>query len=222
MIARLRYITLIVIAIFFVQNVSAQSSGLFQLEDKNFYGGVVLGANMCTVDGDGYGGYHKVGFNAGGVVYVKFVKNFLGSIELLYTQKGSRGVNATEYSNLGPGFEKYYLDLNYVEVPLVLHYALTTKWHLGAGGAYGRLINSKEDAYAAVPIYLKEEDHPFKKEDLSFILHLGFQFGNGIFITGRYQRSIATVRDPLYVPIGFGGGNQYNSIFSFRLMYLIP
>src|ERR1043165_3946882 len=39
---------------------------------RAFYGGLVVGANFAQVDGDNYAGYHRIGINAGGIVYTRF------------------------------------------------------------------------------------------------------------------------------------------------------
>ncbi len=211
----------IVVFLAFVNGTWAQSGTLLS-EEQSFFGGVVLGANLCTVQGDGYSGYSKVGLNAGGMVYVRVSHKLFADLELLYAQKGSRGVNQVESIYVGTSFEKYYLDLNYVEIPLVFNYVFNEKWHGGIGGSYALLLGSKEEAVSAVqPVYIKNDEHPFKSNDINFILNLGYELGGGVFVNARYQRSVATIRDPFYVPVGFGGGNQYNELFSFRIMYLI-
>jgi hypothetical protein len=201
-----------------------QSRGYFTNENdtRTFYGGLLIGANFSTVDGDNYGGYHKVGLNTGGVVYARFLPMLFGSLEFLYTQKGSRGVKVFESSYVGTAIEKYYLDLNYVEVPVIVHYAFTDQLNIGIGGAYAQLLKSKEDVYTDQPIFLDPAKYPFRKDDYSFILDAGFQIGSGLFVKGRFQYSTATIRDFDKVPIGFGAGNlQYNNLFSLRVMYLI-
>lgn len=197
-------------------------AGTLLNEDRSFFGGLVVGANLCTVQGDGYSGYSKIGLNAGGVVYARIANKLFADLELLYAQKGSRGVNQVESVYVGASFEKYYLDLNYVEIPLVLNYVMNEKWHGGIGASYAMLLGSKEDAVSAVqPIYIKNDEHPFKKNDVNLVFNLGYELGNGVFVNARYQRSVSTIRDPYYVPVGFGSGNQYNDLFSFRIMYLI-
>lgn len=214
-------LTYIIVFLLFAKSVLAQSGTLLSNE-RAFFGGVVVGANLCTVQGDGYSGYSKVGLNAGGMVYAKIANKLFADLELLYAQKGSRGVNQVESIYVGTSFEKYYLDLNYVEIPLVFNYVFNEKWHGGIGGSYALLLGSKEDAVSAVqPVYIKNDEHPFKKNDINFILNLGYELGGGVFVNARYQRSVTTIRDPFYVPVGFGGGNQYNELFSFRIMYLI-
>ncbi len=204
-------------------DVAAQSRGYFtdDNDERTFYGGLLLGANFSTVEGDTYGGYHKVGLSAGATVYARFSRTFLGSLEFLYTQKGSRGVKVFESAYVGTAIEKYYLDLNYVEVPVVINAVITDQLTIGVGGAYAQLLNSKEDVLTDQPIFLDPARHPFRKEDYSFILDAGFQIGSGLFIKGRYQSSVATIRDFDKIPLGYGQGNlQFNGLFSFRIMYL--
>lgn len=217
----MRRLAYIVVFLALTSGALAQSGTLLNTEQA-FLGGAVVGANLCTVQGDGYGGYSKVGLNAGGMVYVKVANKLFADLELLYAQKGSRGVNQVESIYVGTSFEKYYLDLNYVEIPLVFNYVFNEKWHGGVGGSYSMLLGSKEEAVSAVqPVYIRNEDHPFKSNDINFILNVGYELGNGVFVNARYQRSVTTIRDPFYVPVGFGGGNQFNELFSFRIMYLI-
>lgn len=205
-----------------IANSAIAQSGTLLSDEHSFLGGVVVGANLCTVQGDGYSGFSKVGLNAGGLVYAKISYKLFADLELLYAQKGSRGVNQVESVYVGTSFEKYFLDLNYVEIPLIFNYVFNEKWHGGVGGSYAMLLGSKEDAVSAVqPVYIRNEDHPFKTNDINFILNLGYELGGGVFVNARYQRSVSTIRDPFYVPVGFGGGNQYNELFSFRIMYLI-
>ncbi|MEZ5015630.1 MAG: outer membrane beta-barrel protein [Flavipsychrobacter sp.] len=191
--------------------------------DKTFYGGLVFGANFSTVEGDNYGGFHKVGINGGATVYVKLLGSFYGNVEILYSQKGSRGVKTVSSIYTGQGVERYFLDLNYVEIPLIINYFYNDKWHGGLGVSYSQLINSKEDAYAAQPVYLKEDPSSFKSSDMNLLLNLGYQFGRSLYLNARYGYSLSTIRDPQRVPVGFGNGsNQFNSLFSLRLMYLFP
>jgi hypothetical protein len=198
------------------------SRNFFQNDSQPFYGGFLLGANISTVEGDTYGGYHKVGLNTGVTVYATILPSFLASMELIYSQKGSRGVKVAESYYAGTFVERYYLDLNYVEVPVVFHYLFTSQLSVGLGGSYAQLIKSKEEAVTDQPVSLRPDINVFRKEDYNFIFDGGFQIGDGLFFNARYQFSLATIRDWDRIPVGFGyGGAQYNNSFSFRLMYLL-
>lgn len=192
------------------------------IEDpKVFTGGPILGVNFTQVDGDSYYGYHKVGLTAGGVVYVHFTQWFGASMELVYTQKGSRGVNVTESPYIGTYVEKYSMNLNYVEVPVLLH-AKSNRVDFEAGVAYARLINSKEWAQADVPVIIDPEYNKFNTTDIDYLIGGSINIYKQLYLNIRYQYSIASIRDSYRIPVGFGygGSGQFNNMFTARLMYL--
>lgn len=203
---------------------SGKGRGFFKREDYDdrvFYGGLVAGMNFSTVDGDGYSGYHKVGFNGGGIVYIQPAKRLLVSLSLLYSQKGSRGVSVYDSYYTGTTIDKYWLNLNYVEVPLVLHLLLNDKWQIGSGASYARLLTSTEGAYSSVPTYFNASLQQFHQQDIEYIISGTMQFYTGWFLDATYQYSVSTIRDADKIPVGFGGGAQYNGLFSLRLIKLI-
>ncbi len=204
----------------------SQSRGFFKPDDeRTFYGGATLGANFSTVNGDGYGGYRKVGLTGGGIVAIRVLPKLLTSVELLYSQKGSRGVAETNSIYSGPGFDKYYLNLNYVEIPLMVQYVMNDLFRLGVGASYAQLLNSKEEIITAQYNVKDKPGNEFRKQDYNFILGGGVQFGSGIFLEGRYQFSLASIRDANKVPYYYqyigGQASQFNSLFTFKIMYLI-
>lgn len=192
--------------------------------DRKFYGGFAAGLNFSALNGDAYEGYRKVGLNLGPTVYVKLLPKLLASLDLLYTQKGCRGVRVLESYYSGQFIESYRVNLNYYEVPVVLHYLLNDKWNIGAGAAYGGLISSKEDAYTDQPFTFNPSLTAFRTEDISYVLDASMQFYKGWFVNMRYQQSMVTIRDVQNIPYYFsnGAGRQGNSLFSLRLIRLIP
>ncbi len=197
---------------------SRAQSNFYEEEPKTFTGGIVVGTNFTQVDGDTYYGFYKVGLNAGGIVTVRFSESFGASMELLYAQKGVRGVNVLESPYVGTYVEKYYLNLNYVEVPILLHIkpSKLCVWQrqldIEAGISYARLINFKEWAEADQPVLIDPNINYFKTSDLDYVLGLSFKAYKNIFINTRYQYSIFTIRDPTRIPVGYGYGTtgQYN------------
>lgn len=198
-----------------------KSRGYFNDQERFFYGGLAVGANFCQVDGDGYSGYHKVGLNAGGLVYVRLLKRLLTSVEIIYTQKGSRNVKVYDNYYTGTAIDKYSIDLNYAEVPLCFHYILNDKWHANFGASYAQLIKSKEEVFGPQQTYLNQSLYPFRKRDFNMILGGTWQIGDGLFLDGKYQYSLNTIREFYNIPPGLGGGAQYNNLFTLRVMYLI-
>lgn len=202
---------------------NAQSRNFFLEDTRTFYGGFVLGANFCQVDGDTYAGYSKVGLNGGGQVYVHLSPKILASVEILYSQRGARGLRTVESQYVGSYVSKYFIDLNYVEVPVAIHWAYNSKFHFGLGGSYSRLINSKEDFVGDQPVYFDPSLYSFRKEDINAFINAGYQFGKNLFFSLRIQRSVTSIRDWDKIPAGFGYGakGQVNNFFNLRVSYLI-
>lgn len=190
-------------------------------KEQVFYGGFTAGGNFSTVDGDSYGGYRKAGLVGGGTVYVRLLPKLLTNIELLYTMKGSRGVELKNSYYTGDFFERYWLDLNYVEIPLMLHYTFTPRLHVGAGAAYAQLIKSKEDIYTDQPVTINPLTTEFNSTDVNYIIGAGWQIGDGWFLIARYQQSTSSIRSPQNIPVWQNSYRQINKLFSLRLMYLI-
>ena len=194
----------------------------FKREDRNFYGGFTIGANFCEVIGDAYHGYHKVGLNAGALVVGRISEEFGASLELLYSQKGSRGVREINSNYSGAMFEKYYLDLNYVEVPFQLHFFSGRRTIVGTGISYSRLLKSSESLSTDQPVYLNPKEHEFNKDDIAVVFSGGLGFFDHWMISLRYQYSLKPVREWDKVPVKLGSGNQTNTYFTVRLIYFIP
>lgn len=191
---------------------------------RTFYGGLAAGTNFSQVDGDQRSGYHKVGLNAGPLVYIRFLNSFGASMELLYSRKGS--LDKHHGANLYgvPYLDEYRLKLNYVEVPVMFWYFGAKRLSYGLGASYARLISSKEEAWGNFPVNLDPELYPFRKDEFSYLAGIGFEFYPGWLIQLRYSYSITSVRDAARIPIGYGGGvapGQFNNLWSLRLIYLV-
>jgi len=190
-------------------------------EFKAFTGGPVCGLNFTQVDGDTFYGYHKVAINAGGLVYVHFTKALGVSMELDYTRKGSRGELVTQGSAVGTYVEKYFMNVNYVEVPLTFH-IISHGFDFEAGASYARLVNSSEwvetDHYVSIDPVVNR----FNTSDVDFILGMMYKLYKGWHVNARFQYSLTSIRPPERIPLGFGWGDlgQYNNMFSLRVMYL--
>ena len=208
------------VAFFLCTKVDAQSN-YFADDQKVFNGGLILGANFTQVDGDTYYGYHKVGINVGGVVYVHFTHSFGASMELLYSQKGSRGEDIIESPSIGTYVEKYFMNLNYVEVPLTLHY-IYHNFDLEAGVSYAYLITSGEWIEADQPVNIDPVLNRFNTTDFEYIFGISHKLYKKLYANIRFQYSILSVRPNDRIPFGYGYGNegQYNNLFNLRLVYL--
>lgn len=194
---------------------------------KKFFGGLTAGINCSQVDGDNYSGFHSAGLNAGGLVYWFFAPNVAGSMEFLFSQKGSHGVNEAYSPYGGAYYAKYKLRLNYVEVPIVFHYVFPIKNHqylVGLGGSFNALLNSKESMEdMGVPVSFDPGDYPFNEYTFDIIGSIGMLFGKHFIVEARYQYGLTPLRDwdkvAPFVP-GMGERDELNNMMAFRLIYL--
>ena len=112
-----------------------------------FSGYLVAGPNANQINGDRLAGYNRLGARAGIGVYSDLSDRWRWSLEIAYTQHGSRASAREERGQLS-FYEK--IALQYASVPLSIHYMDwlsddETFYHLEfvAGGAYNRLIGSE-------------------------------------------------------------------------------
>ena len=189
--------------------------------ERKFTGGLVAGINACQVDGDYLNGYHKLGINVGAVAFVNFTSKIAASLELLYSQKGSYSVSTNESPYFGTYFAKYSIHLNYAEVPVVFHYYITPRYHLGIGASYNVLISSKEMYNdASFNTVIDPEVYPFNRHTFDALFSGNVALWRGLMLNVRYQYSLTTIRKLQNIPAGLGFENQKNNMFTFRLMYL--
>ncbi len=217
---KLRCISLF--SLLFSLGVKTYAQSNYFIEDpKVFNGGLILGLNFSQIDGDTYYGYHKVALNAGGVVYVHFTPAFGASMELLYSRKGSRGEDVTESPAIGTYVTKYFMNVNYVEVPLTLHY-IYYKFDVEAGISYAYLVSSSEWVQADQPVLIDPVANAFNKTDLEYIFGLSRRLYKKLYANARFEYSITSIRPADRIPLGYGYGNQgqFNNLFSLRFIYL--
>jgi len=187
-----------------------------------FYGGVLVGSNFCQVDGDYFAGYYKAGLNVGGIVYGQLAKHVALSLEILYSQKGSKSgnervvnVNTTSYI-----IQDYGISLGYAEIPVMLNYFDKRKSHFGAGFSYSQLVSSSEKLQTnPTPAPVDLTKYPFKKYDVNFLIGTEMHLYKGLFLNVRFQYSILPIR--VNIPPGFSRSEQFNNLWVVRLMYLL-
>ncbi len=188
--------------------------------EKRFYGGIVAGANMCQIDGDGLSGYHRVGLNVGGIVKWQIHPKIVTDVELLFSQKGSKSARQNADGYIGSYFEFYNIKLNYAEIPIIFNYIINQKYQVGIGASYNALVRSKEiyqTPYGTTEF--EPELFKFNSQNVDLMLNLTGVF-NGWIAGIRIQYSVTPIRNAYYVPEGLGGGNQFNNIVALRLGYL--
>ncbi len=192
-----------------------------------FKGYGALGFNIAQVDGDEVYGYKKYLGNAGLGVMVPFGGNWDLSLETSFNQKGAKGIPGRIIEE----YDKYDLRLDYVEVPVLVHYTDKGFITAGLGFAWGRLVGLNErEAF-----YIVEEekfewtdtgiginDNVFKKDDFSVLIDLRMPIYQRLKFNFRFQYSMAQFRERTYTNIAGSTRDRlyYNNVLTFRLVYM--
>ncbi len=199
---------------------AANAQSYYVDDYRTFYGGLIVGSTFSQVDGDNFAGYNKVGLTVGGIAYAQLASKIAGSVEILYTQKGSRSTKTQASNNRLYLITQYDINLSYAEVPIMINYFDKRKSHFGGGIAYSQLISGNEvvQTQPSFPDSLALENYPFKKYDLNFVLSGQLHLYKGLFLNAKFQYSLLPVRTDIYPE--FGRPEQYNNMWVVRLMYL--
>ncbi len=192
-------------------------SNYYTENERKFYGGLVMGTNFIQVDGDQFAGYNKIGLNVGGIMYLKLSEQLAASMEILYSQKGSKSVQ-TKTIGTGYAITAYGITLNYAEIPVLINLIDKHKSHFGAGFSYSRLATSSEYITTNPPQVFDLTKYPFNKSDINWILSGNLHLWKGLYLNGRFQYSLIPIRDK--IPQSYAKATQYNNLWVMRLMYL--
>lgn len=92
-----------------------------QVQAQSFSAGLTAGVVTSQVDGDGYGGFHQLGWTAG--VFGRLPSEGPGAfqMELKYSLYGAH----SDAKELELGMNPMSIRLHYIEVPLMYHYCLS-------------------------------------------------------------------------------------------------
>ena len=211
----------LVLFLFLFGRVGAKAQDYYIEQPRPFTGGIVVGTNISKVDDiDDFSQFHKVGWNVGGIVHIKFTQQFNVAMEMLFSQKGDHEVNESNSVAIGSYFAEYYLRLNYVEVPVTLHYK-KAKWDYELGLSYARLISSFESISIDQPVFLDPNLYYFNKDDYEMIFGASYKFYKHYQINMRYQFSLVPIRPLDRFPYSYYAyDGQQNSVVNIRLIYL--
>ena len=220
---RFRAALLILLSAVCMLSADAQETDAQDEPIRLFEGRLVAGVNMTQVDGDTYSGYHKAGMHAGAMVYVNFSQNWAVSAGLLYSQKGARGAHVRESYYVGTYFDKYYLDLNYVELPLTVHLKIAGFLDFEAGASYARLVSSDERGEADVPVVIDPAFNYFDARDISLLGGASVRLGKKLYANALFQYSLLPVRSYERIPERYYlyPQGQTNNVVTLRLAYVL-
>ena len=215
----MRIIKIIVATLFVLVGISNSLIG------QIIKGEALLGLNLSHVEGDEVAGFKKVGLNIGAGVLVPFKKNWDVSMEVNYNQKGAREpdqYNDTDsLGNVTTG--AYKLRLNYVEVPILIHYTDKEFLTIGAGFSWGRLVGAQEWEHGNIVPTTTLNSDVYNKNDFSYIIDLRIKVKGPLKFSVRYQASMMKIRTREFENVYTGDKwtrDQYNKALTFRLIYV--
>ncbi|MBI9037169.1 MAG: PorT family protein [Bacteroidales bacterium] len=179
-------------------------------------GALIAGFNATQVDGDEVVGYNKLGLNVGAAAIIPFKKKWSFSIENVFSQKGSHRGEIYIDSLSG----SYTLRLNYVEVPVLVHFTDKEIITVGSGFSWGRLVGAKEWEHGQ-RTNTSAKNGPYDKNEFSWLADLRFRIWKRLKFNLRFSYSLAKIRTRKY-DNGYSTWErkQYNNALSFRLLYI--
>jgi hypothetical protein len=202
---------------------------------QHFLGSISAGVNLSQVDGDQVYGYNKVGLNFGPSVIIPFGKNKRWSVtlELLYSQLGSRqkNVNAkvdTVYATPPKYYDGYRLSLDYVQIPVIVHYTDKRFIAGGVGFLYGELVSVTEyEDYDDNQGFVRTNATlrgPYSRSDIEVLAEARVRAYQGLWFEVRYSYTMFPIRirefQNQYFSNTFFNRKQYNNVITIRLVYI--
>ncbi len=175
--------------------------------------GIIVGMNAAQVDGDDLAGYKRVGLNTGAYARIPVGKHFSSTIELLYSQKGSREFPDTKI----PNKKTYKLVLDYAEVPVLFQYHDRDRIMAGLGFSLGQLVRFLETRDEDKVIW--DPQHPVKRQDYNMLFTASYLLARHWDINIRFSFSMANISKG---STSFNWNQKHiNRYISFRLVYNI-
>lgn len=181
-------------------------------------GAAIAGLNLSQVDGDEVYGFNKAGLNIGASAIVPFSDHWEVSIETIFIQKGSYQKPGYDDSLTG----EYKLKLNYLEVPVLIHYNDRGRMALGAGLSWGRLASVEEYEHGK-KVESTTINGPYDKSDFNVLFDFRFRIYKRLKANIRYAYSIDKIRTRVFQPpysTDSWSRKQYNNLWSLRLIYV--
>lgn len=154
-----------------------------------FKAGVVGGFNASQIDGDLLAGYNKLGLHAGGTVAVQIAERWRPSIEVLFSQQGSR--SSADETLIYGAYTRYSFD--YVEIPLMMNY-VDGGFMLNAGLSFSRMVRLRELTVDEVDL-IDVEGENINKNNFSMLAGIGYFFNENIGVELRYSYAPFSVVD---------------------------
>ncbi|QLE00465.1 PorT family protein [Galbibacter sp. BG1] len=129
----------------------------------------------------------RTSFFVGGLAEFKFSEKFAFQPEILYSSQGAEG-------DFG-GEDNIKAKLGYINFPLMGKYFVTDAFSVEVGPQVGVLVSKEWEANGDDSSLSVDPDDFYKDIDFGLNFGVGYEFSNGIFLTGRYNLGLSNVVD---------------------------
>ena len=218
-----KYFFLIVVSLLIFRSEEASS--------QRFQGAIAAGINLSQVDGDEVYGFKKVGFNGGPSIIFPFGKNKNWSVtmEILFSMCGAYQKGGTPAPDTLPpdttiplSYNGYKLNLNYVSVPLMVHFTDKKIIAGGVGFAYNQLVNVREweDGVRQDSTTLRG---PYTLADFQVLADVRIRLWRNLWGNARYSYSLIPIRTRKFQNVTetkTWTRKQYNNVITLRLIWI--
>ncbi|MBL7137406.1 MAG: PorT family protein [Bacteroidales bacterium] len=202
--------------------------GTGNLYSQRILGALSAGINLSQVDGDEVYGFKKVGFNGGPSIIIPFGKKQRWSVtmELLFSMNGSYQKGGTDTVQPDPNqpasYSGYKLNLNYIQIPVMVHFTDKKIIAGGLGFAYGQLVGVKEWENG-VRIDTTTLQGPYTLADFQVLADVRLRIWKRLWANVRYSYSLVPIRTRYFENITgkqVWTRKQHNNVITFRLTYI--
>jgi len=160
----------------------------FSVNGQVFKTGLIAGISGAQIEGDGFGGYRKLGVIAGGFVNTDLSEKISAQFEIYFINKGSFDAAHPDKGD----FESFSLNLNYIEVPFSLRYKYN-QFMFEAGLYYAKLVGTPKISDENGPVFVNR--FPFKGYDFGGFIGVYYQLTEHLTLNLRSKNSIIPIRD---------------------------
>lgn len=206
-------------------------AGTGELFAQRILGALSAGINLSQVDGDEKYGFKKVGFNGGPSVIIPFGREgrWTVTMELLFSmngsyQKGGAYVpDSLADTGMPASYNGYKLNLNYIQVPVMVHFTDKKIIAGGLGFAYGQLVNVREweDGERIETTTLQG---PYTLADFQVLADVRVRIWKKLWADVRYSYSLLPIRTRDFTNVTetrVWTRKQYNNVITLRFTYIL-
>lgn len=205
-------------------------AGCRDLYSQRILGAISAGINLSQVDGDEVYGFKKAGFNGGPSVIIPFGKEgrWTVTMELLFSMTGSYQKGGSYLpdsladSSQPASYNGYKLNLNYLQVPVMVHFTDRKIIAGGLGFAYGQLVNVREWE-DGTRIETTTLQGPYSLADFQILADIRLRIWKKLWADFRYSYSLLPIRTRDFTNVTetqVWTRKQYNNVITLRFTYI--